>query len=91
MIVKFELTLNREWIYEDEEHNNDPIGENNFVIENEYFIKIFKELFPKENDVEDFLDVYCPETDGEKMYQRALKDNKIIDEFRTTYEEKNNL
>lgn len=74
-----ELELNREWIYDDPD--DDPVAERNFVIPEKYFNEIFPELFPDEDDIEEFLDIYEPETDGEKIYQRAKKDGKIIDEF----------
>jgi hypothetical protein len=82
--VKLEkqLELNRGWIYaeDDIDCENDPIGEKNFVISEEYFLSIFSELFPNERSLEDFLDVYEPETDGEKIYQRALADGKLIED-----------
>ena len=78
--IKRELELNRAWIYgngPDEE----PTGETNFVIPEDYFVAIFDKLFPRENDISFFLEVYEPETDGEKIYQQAKKDGKIIEEF----------
>lgn len=89
--VKAELELNRAWIYE--EGNDEPIGEKNFVIPADYYSSIFPDLFPVAFEraifmFEDFLDIYEPETDGEKIYQQALKDGKIIKEFDTIYESK---
>ena len=55
--------------------------ETNFVIPEDYFVAIFDKLFPRENDISFFLEVYEPETDGEKIYQQAKKDGKIIVEF----------
>lgn len=78
--MKRELELNRTWIYgngPDEE----PTGEKNFVIPEDYFVSIFDRLFPHENDISFFLEVYEPETDGEKIYQQAKRDGKIIEEF----------
>lgn len=78
--IKREIELNRAWIYgngPDEE----PTGETNFVIPEDYFVMIFDKLFPRENDISFFLEVYEPETDGEKIYQQAKKDGKIIEEF----------
>ena len=43
---------------------------------------IFSELFPNE-DFDTFIEWYVPETDGEKIYQRALKDHEVIEEFIT--------
>lgn len=75
-----ELELNRSWVY-DNEPNEDPIGERNFVITQKYFFSIFEKLFPLERDIHHFLEVYEPETDGEKIYQQAVKDGQLIDEF----------
>lgn len=82
--VKTELQLNRAWIYE--EGIDEPIGEKNFVIPADYFSSIFPVFFLDEHDMNDFLDVYEPETDGEAIYRKALVDGKIIEEFDTFYE-----
>ena len=73
------IVLNRERIYKDP--NSDPIAERNFVIPEAYFLEIFFELFPDEKDVEKFLSTYRPETDGERIFQRARNDRKIVEEF----------
>lgn len=78
--MKIELELNRAWIYGNGP-DKDPTGETNFVIPEDYFVEIFPKLFPDEDDISFFLDIYEPETDGEKIYQQAKKDGKIIDEF----------
>ena len=92
--IDFQLTLNRAWIYSDSAE--DPVGEKNFVITTKYFLSIFPKLFPLESDFNRFLDVYEPETDGEKIYQQAVRDEQIIDEFDSeiineeVYDENNN-
>lgn len=80
IVVKRELELNRAWIYGNGP-DEDPTGETNFVIPEDYFVAIFDRLFPHENDISFFLESYEPETDGEKIYQQAVKDGKIIEEF----------
>lgn len=77
--IEFQLELNRAWIYSDSA--DDPVGEKNFVITTKYFLSIFPKLFPLENDINRFLDIYEPETDGEKIYQQAVRDGQIIEEF----------
>ena len=77
--------LCRQWIVTDDGY--EIIGEKNFVISAEYFAKIFKTLFPEEQDPDTFLDVYEPECDGEKIYQQALLDNQIVTEFDTIYKD----
>ena len=81
-IIK-ELELNREYIYDKE---NEILAEVNFVIDEEYFLSIFSELFPDEKDIDDFLDAYIPEEDGMKIYERAIEDNKIKEEFVTLHD-----
>lgn len=77
--IEFQLELNRAWIYSDSA--DDPVGEKNFVITTKYFLSIFPKLFPLENDINRFLDIYEPETDGEKICQQAVRDGQIIEEF----------
>lgn len=92
--IEFQLELNRAWIYNDT--CDDPVGERNFVISKKYFLSIFPKLFPMEKDIDRFLDVYEPETDGEKIYQQAVRDGQIIEEFDSeiineeVYDENNN-
>ena len=92
--IDFQLVLNRAWIYSDSAE--DPVGEKNFVISKKYFLSIFPKLFPMEKDIDRFLDVYEPETDGEKIYQQAVRDGQIIEEFDSeiineeVYDENNN-
>lgn len=76
-----ELELNRAWIYDGDE----IVGETNFVIDENYFISIFHELFPDEDDIDDFLDSYEPEADGEKIYERALADGKLKEDLGVQY------
>ena len=93
-IIEVQFELNRAWIYNDT--CDDPVGEKNFVISKKYFLSIFPKLFPLEKDIDRFLDVYEPETDGEKIYQQAVRDGQIIDEFDSeiineeVYDENNN-
>ncbi len=84
--LKSDIELNRAWIYGENE-DGEPIGEKNFVIDVDYLESIFDELFPEEESMDEFLEGYEPETDGEKIYQRALKDGKIVSEKDTIYSE----
>jgi hypothetical protein len=79
MKIKFEYELNREWIYDDEE---EPIGETNFVVSAGWLIDLFnKEYADKYNSLDEFLDVYEPETDGEFIYQKAIEDGVLVEDF----------
>ena len=79
MKVKFEYELNRAWINDE---NDEAIGETNFVVP----AKWLKELFDKEfannySSLNDFLDVYEPEVDGELIYQKAIVDGVLVEDF----------
>ncbi len=84
MSLKSDIELNRAWIY-GEEKDGEPIGEKNFVVDVDYLESIFDELFPNEKSMDEFLEVYEPETNGEKIYQRAVKDGKVTSERTTLY------
>ena len=75
-----QIELNRAWIHDDED---ECIGETNFVVKESYLKKILPQI--TDDDYEDFLDVYEPETDGEKIYQIALSDNEIVEDIGEFY------
>lgn len=86
MMMNIEYELNRAWIYDDEE---DTIGETNFVVSAEWFINTFNKLNNEKKftceyeNLEDFLDSYEPETDGELIYQCAIKDGMLKEDLST--------
>lgn len=85
--VNYEIELNREWLYEYDDE--DVIGERNFVVLAEYFYKLM-EMFGMDNaDALDFLDWYDPETDGELIYEFAVRDGAIIEEGEHYYSRPN--
>ena len=85
-IIEVQYELNRAWIYGNGP-DEDPTGEKNFVVSKEYLLQVFPVLFPNEQDIDLFLEVYEPETDGEKLYQQALLDGQIIEEFESKINE----
>lgn len=86
MTIKCELELNRGWVYGNGTAH-EPTAERNFVINRDYFLSIFPVLFSDENDIDLFLEVYEPESDGEKIYRQALEDGQLLDEFESVVEE----
>ena len=75
-----EYELNRGWIYDDE--NGDAIGEINFVVPGEWLKILFEEHYRKQyDDIEQFLDAYEPETEGEFIYNKAIEDGKLIEDI----------
>jgi hypothetical protein len=81
---EFEYELNREWIYDEGE---DIIGETNFVVPTEWLVNTFNKLSNENKfvfmykDFEDFVDSYEPETDGELIYQEAIKDGVLVEDL----------
>ena len=79
MKIKVEYELNREWILDEEE---EAIGETNFVVGGQWLKKLFDKHFVDEYDsLNEFLEVYEPETEGEFIYQEAIKDSALIEDF----------
>ena len=80
MIMEYEL--NREYIVDDE---GEAIGETNFVVSASWLMDNLKNICPNvcldtEQDIEDFLNWYEPEIDGEAIYQAAKRANEIVEE-----------
>ena len=75
----YEIELNRKYLYDYDEE--DAIGERNFVVPAEYFYGLM-EMFGMidTNTTFTFLDWYDPETDGELIYEFAVRDGAIIEE-----------
>ena len=79
MEIMFEYELNREYIYDDDV---EVIGETNFVVPAGWLMELFNKEYADEYDsLDDFLDAYEPETDGEFIYKRAIEDNVLIEDF----------
>ena len=82
--IEFEHELNRAWI---EDEDGDAIGETNFVVSTEWLVNTFYRLNNKGkfvceyDDFEDFADSYEPETDGELIYQQAIKDGALKEDL----------
>ena len=80
IIMEFGYELNRAWILDEDE---DTIGETNFVVPTDWLEKTFyklnnkNEFICKYDDFEDFIESYEPETDGELIYQQAIKDGAL--------------
>lgn len=84
IVVILEYELNREWVYDDK---GEIIGETNFVVPAYWLQEIFNQLNNANKftcqyeDFEDFIDSYEPETDGELIYQEAIKDNVLKEDL----------
>ena len=86
MIIEVEHELNRAWIY-DEYDEDESIGETNFVVPTNWLIDTFEKLnnekkfVCKYEDFEDFEKSYEPETDGELIYQCAIKEGMLKEDL----------
>lgn len=82
--TEFEHELNRGWIYDEDK---DTIGETNFIVSTEWFVNTFNKLnnenkfVCKYEDFEGFTDSYTPETDGELIYQCAIKEGALKEDL----------
>ena len=77
--VTNEIQLNRRYDYDE---NDEIIGQQAFVVTEDYARKIYEKLFAhRYRSFEALLDVYTPETDGQTLYERAVDDNALIDDF----------
>ena len=77
--VTNEIQLNRLW---DCDEDGEPIGQHAFVVTEDYAKKVYNELFAdRYESFEEFLDVYEPETEGQAIYDRAIADGVLINEF----------
>jgi hypothetical protein len=84
MTINYEHELNREWIYDEDD---ETIGETNFVVPTKWLNETFDRLNNENKFVckyanfEDFEETYEPETDGELIYQEAIKDKTLIEDL----------
>jgi len=78
MQIKVEFELNRKWILDSE---GEPIGETNFVVPAKWLRELYDVEYANNYDsLDEFLEIYEPETDGEFIYQKAIKDGILIDD-----------
>ena len=92
--MSVEYELNRAWVYA--RGSDEPIGEKNFVVTKEFlnnFWGFFREKlgYPKESTLEEFLDVYEPERDGEFVYQVAKRNGELVEDLGKVYYDTNNI
>lgn len=80
MRIKFECELNRAWVINKE--TDETIGETNFVVSHEWVEELFNKMYANKYDnLEEFLDAYEPEVDGEFIYQKAIKDGVLLEDL----------
>ena len=82
MKIEVEYELNRGYIYNED---GEAIGETNFVVPTDWFVKMFGETIWGELEtgisIGEFLEVYDPSNDGEFIYQEAIKDGVLIEDL----------
>jgi hypothetical protein len=76
MKVENELELTKHREYNDHE---EMIREDTFVVSDEYLQTAFSNMFSKTyDDVNQFLDAYDPEIEGQELYKQAFEDDELI-------------
>lgn len=85
LFMSMEYELNRKWLYN---KDGDLIGEQNFVVSmcdvNDFINNNYIATGEYEN-IDDFLNCYEPEVDGQKIYDFLKEKDLIIEEFFTKY------
>ena len=77
MQIAIEYTLNRGWIHD--EVYGDEVGEKNFTVPGPWLIDTIERHW-KDIWLDDFLDAYEPEVEGEFIYRLAQRAGVIINE-----------
>ena len=79
MKINFEYELNRGWIIDED---GEIIGETNFVVPADWLVDLFCKTYSDKYDNFDvFEDTYEPETEGEFIYQEAIKDKVLMEDL----------
>lgn len=80
MTIQKEYQFNRKWIVDDTGEN---VGEINFVITEEFLLLHWKECpnYNSEENIEDFLETYVPEEDGQCLYSLAKNTGNLIEDI----------
>lgn len=80
MTMQKEYKLNRKWITDNIGEN---IGETNFVITEEFLLEHGKECpnYDDEENIENFLETYVPEEDGQYLYNLAKNTGSLIEDI----------
>ena len=90
MPFELQLELNRAWIYD--ENEEESIGERNFVVPMQWLMHNINKICPRacvytNEDFDDFLNWYCPEEDGQAIYEAAVRMGVLIRETDYYYDE----
>lgn len=79
MKINFEFELNRAWITD---NDGEAIGETNFVVPGEWMNDLFDKLYSNRySSLDEFINVYEPEVEGEFIYQEAIKNGVLVEDF----------
>lgn len=80
MTIQKEYELNRKWITDNIGEN---IGETIFVISEDFLLLHWEECpnYSKEENIENFLETYIPEEDGQYLYKLAKDTGNLIEDI----------
>lgn len=80
MKMNIEFELNRAWIINKE--TDEEIGETNFVVPAKWMKQLFDKVYAnKYNSMNEFMNAYEPEVDGEFIYHEAIKDGVLVEDL----------
>lgn len=78
--MEFEHELNRAWVWD--KHQEEIIGETNFVVPTKWLNDLYQEKYSKRYDsFDDFLRMYEPEIVGEYIYKKAINDGVLKEDL----------
>lgn len=79
MKMNVEFEMNRAWIVDEAD---EIIGETNYIVSDEWLRELFdKEYKDRYDSLDDFVEVYDPETEGEYIYRKAIKDGALVEDL----------
>ena len=82
-LEKIEIEMNRGWLTDED---GEAIGEINFVVPATWLIDLFDTHYSsKYENIDDFLDVYEPEVEGEFVYQKAIENGTLVEDLGAVY------
>ena len=77
MKINVEFELNRAWIIDNE--TDEEIGETNYVVPANWMQELFNKVYAdKYESLDEFMEIYEPETQGEFIYRKAIEDGVLI-------------
>lgn len=78
VFVRKEYELNRKWITDD---NDENIAVTSFVVSHKFVKDNYKNCPNKYDSLEEFLEAYVPEEDGQYLFKLAVNTKNLIEDL----------